>query len=175
MRTLPLVGFGIALPSEYSSVVPTGTTEPRASASVAELDPLRLLEEIRAIQHHLAALASGQTPHLVARPDSSLDGFLSGLATAWQQGEVRATHRLAPRPARDWRTRKDPFETVWPRVLAWLEEDPDRVGRELFERLQCELPGVFHDGQLRTLQRRIKHWRMAAARELIFASSHDAA
>jgi hypothetical protein len=140
------------------------------------LDPLRLLEEIRVVQHHLAGLASGQPTHLTARHEGSLDGFLAGLATAWQHGEVRATHRRAPRPRRDWRTRADPFASVWPCVRTWLEAEPDRIGRELFERLQGELPGVFPDGQLRTFQRRVRDWRQAAARQLVFASpSKDAA
>jgi hypothetical protein len=158
-----------------ASAAVTDEMKERLRAVAAQLDPLRLLEEIRAVQHHLAALASGQTPHLAPRSDGSLDGFLTGLVTAWQQGEVRATHRLAPKPARDWRTRKDPFETVWPLVRTWLEAEPDRVGRELFERLQREQTGVFHDGQLRTFQRRVKEWRQAAARRLVFASSQSAA
>jgi hypothetical protein len=153
----------------------TDEMKERLRATAAQLDPLRLLEEIRALQHHLVALASGKTPHLPARPDASLDGFLTGLATAWQQGEVRATHRLEPRPARDWRTRKDPFETAWPLVVTWLEAEPDRIGKELFRRLQAEQAGVFPDGQLRTFQRRVKEWRRAAARELVFASSQGAA
>ena len=156
----------------------SGVTEEmkeRLLATAAQLDPLRLLEEIRAVQHHLAALACGETPHLAARTEGSLDGFLTGLATAWQDGEVRATHRLEPRPTRDWRTRKDPFETVWPRVVTWLKVEPDRIGRELFERLQSEQAGVFPDGQLRTFQRRVKEWRRAAARQLIFASPQGAA
>lgn len=159
-----------------ASAAVTDEMKERLRAVAAQLDPLRLLEEIRAVQHHLAALAAGQTPHLAPRHEGQLDGFLTGLATAWQQGEVRATHRLAPRPARDWRTRKDPFETAWPRVRAWLEAEPDRIGKELFERLQCEQPRVFPDGQLRTFQRRVKEWRQAAARQLVFASSsQDAA
>ena len=153
----------------------TDEMKERLHAVAAQLDPLRLLEEIRAAQHQLAELAAGHTPHLAPRHEGSLDGFLTGLATAWQQGEVRATHRLTPRPARDWRTRKDPFETAWPRVRAWLEAEPDRIGRELFERLQSEHPAVFPDGQLRTFQRRVKEWRQAAARQLVFASSQDAA
>ena len=60
-------------------------------------------------------------------------------------------------------------------MRAWLEAEPDRVGQELFARLQAELPGVFPDGQLRTFQRRVKEWRHAAARHLVFASSEDAA
>ena len=139
------------------------------------LDPLRLLEEIRVVQHHLAGLASGEPTHLTARHEGSLDSFLAGLATAWQHGEVRATHRRAPRPRRDWRTRPDPFASVWPCVRTWLEAEPDRIGRELFMRLQKELPGVFPDGQLRTFQRRVREWRLAAARQLVFASPSEGA
>lgn len=153
----------------------TDEMKDRLRAVAIQLDPLRLLEEIRSVQHHLAALAVGETTHL-ARAEGNLDAFLAGLATAWQHGEVRATHRRMPRPARDWRTRKDPFESAWPCVRAWLEAEPDRIGRELFVRLQGELPGVFPDGQLRTFQRRVREWRHAAARQLVFASpSKDAA
>jgi len=158
-----------------ASAAITDEMKQRLRAVADQLDPLRLLEEIRAVQQHLAALAAGQTPHLAPRHEGHLDGFLKGLATAWQQGEVRATHCTAPRPARDWRTRQDPFETAWPGVRAWLEAEPDRVGKELFARLQAEQPGVFPDGQLRTLQRRIKEWRQAAARQLVFASPSQAA
>jgi hypothetical protein len=147
----------------------------RLRAVAIQLDPLRLLEEIRSVQHHLAALAAGQTTH-VPRAQGNLEVFLAGLATAWQHGEVRATHRRTPRPARDWRTRKDPFESVWSSVRAWLEAEPDRIGRELFLRLQGEVPGVFPDSQLRTFQRRVREWRYAAARQLVFATpSEDAA
>src|ERR1700704_5025367 len=157
------------------SAAMTEEMKDRLRAVAIQLDPLRLLEEIRSVQHHLAALAAGQTTHL-PRGEGNLDAFLAGLATAWQHGEVRATHRRTPRPARDWRTRKDPFESAWPCVRAWLEAEPDRIGRELFVRLQGELPGVFPDGQLRTFQRRVREWRQAAARQLIFAPpSQDAA
>jgi hypothetical protein len=157
-----------------SAAVPDAMKD-RLRAVAIQLDPLRLLEEIRSVQHHLAALAAGETTH-VPRAEGNLDAFLAGLATAWQHGEVRATHRRTPRPARDWRTRKDPFESAWPCVRTWLEAEPDRIGRELFVRLQGELPGVFPDGQLRTFQRRVREWRHVAARQLVFASpSEDAA
>ena len=157
------------------SAAVTDGMKDRLRAVAVQLDPLRLLEEIRSVQHHLAALAAGQTTH-VPRAEGNLDAFLVGLATAWQHGEVRATHRRTPRATRDWRTRKDPFETAWPCIRAWLEAEPDRIGRELFVRLQGELPGVFPDGQLRTFQRRVREWRHAAARQLVFASpSEDAA
>lgn len=58
-----------------------------------------------------------------------------------------------------WRTRKDPFEGVWPEVEQWLKQTPYVSAKSLFERLQQKYPGKFTDGQLRTFQRRINSWR----------------
>lgn len=79
------------------------------------------------------------------------------------------------RPAHDWRTRKDPFEKVWAGIKSQLEQEPRLEARTLFEALQREQPGVFADGQLRTLQRRIKHWRAVEgpAREVYFPQVHE--
>ena len=52
----------------------------------------------------------------------------------------------------------------------WFDAEPERTGRELFERLQAEHPGVYPNGQLRTLQLRLKGWRREAARRLVFAT-----
>ena len=91
----------------------------RLRALAGTLDPLGLLDEVRAIQHHLAGLAAGSTVHPMPQRDADLDGFLGSLALAWRAGEVRPTHRPRKRPPRHWRTRKDPFETTWPRVVEW--------------------------------------------------------
>ena len=58
-----------------------------------------------------------------------------------------------------WRTRPDPFEEVWPSLTPFLETNPGLQAKELFEHLQREDPGRYADGQLRTLQRRVKVWR----------------
>jgi hypothetical protein len=50
----------------------------------------------------------------------------------------------------------------------WFEAEPWRTSRELFERLQEAHPGLFPDGQLRTLQRRVKTWRHALAHKMVF-------
>ena len=121
-------------------------------AVLGAVDPLALLDEIRAVQHHLAALAAGATVHPMPERDADLDGFLRSLALAWRAGEVRPTHRARQRPPRHWRTRQDPFETSWPRIVQWLETEPHRTAKELFDRLRREQPGVFLPGQLRTLQ-----------------------
>jgi hypothetical protein len=46
--------------------------------------------------------------------------------------------------------------TVTEQLKAWFEEEPWRTGRELLEKLQAEQPGVYPDGLLRTVQRRLK-------------------
>jgi hypothetical protein len=57
---------------------------------------------------------------------------------------------------RHWRTREDPFHGVWDQLRQQIEETPGLEAKTLFERLQREYPGRFSDGQIRTLQRRIK-------------------
>jgi len=68
-----------------------------------------------------------------------------------------------------WRTRKNPFEKVWPDVLQWLQSEPDTTAKLLFERLQKDHPGEFTDGQLRTLQRRVQEWRQIMAKQLVYS------
>jgi hypothetical protein len=60
---------------------------------------------------------------------------------------------------------------VWPTVRAWLEEQPEKTAKDLFLRLQTDHAGRFSNGQLRTLQRRVKAWRSEMARRLIFAGA----
>ena len=145
-------------------------TKEKLAAVMATLDPLRLLDEIRAMQRHIASLQRGEKSYVLPHRDVDLDRFLRELSRAWKDGEARATHRRAKRPERNWRTRKDPFEAVWPRVVIWLETEPQRNAKELLERLRRE-GEEFTDGHLRTLQRRVKDWRLQAARRLIFAAA----
>jgi hypothetical protein len=139
---------------------------------ILQLDPLQLLEEIRAIQHQIVRLANGGQPYTPTSLKEDLSRFLANLSTVWREGEVRPTHASVTRPPRHWRTRPDPFESEWPLVRQWLEADPDQTAVQLFERLQRETPRQFHNGQLRTLQRRLKQWRGTMARRLVFGA-HD--
>ena len=70
--------------------------------------------------------------------------------------------------ARRGRRRPDPFVSVTSQMRAWFEAEPWRTVGELFERLQDEHPGVFPDGQLRMLQRRLKEWRREQAHRMVF-------
>ncbi len=74
----------------------------------------------------------------------------------------------------DWRTRKNPFEDVWDSIKAMLSINSGLEAKTIFEDLQRKQPGRFADGQLRTLQRRIKHWRATEGpcKEIFFAQIH---
>lgn len=80
--------------------------------------------------------------------------------------ESKSSHR--------WRTRPDPFESFWDEIAALLELNPGLEAKTLFEELQRRYPGRFSDGQLRTLQRRVKSWRAlnGPGREVFFAQDH---
>ena len=74
----------------------------------------------------------------------------------------------------DWRTRQDPFDDVWAEIETKLEANPGFESKTLFEYLQRRHPGRFSDGQLRTLQRRVKVWRATTgkAKEVFFPQVH---
>ena len=95
--------------------------------------------------------------------------FLSGLRTAWQAGEVRPTNQPKEKPKRG-RRRPDPFAAVTGQLREWFADEPWRTSREFFDRLQAAHPGVYPDGQLRTLQRRLKLWRHERAHAMVFGT-----
>jgi hypothetical protein len=149
----------------------TEETRCRVKATYAELDPVRLLSEVRASQRQLVEIADRPLAGETAPPTApTLEQFLSGLRTAWQDGEVRPTSRPRDKVKRE-RRRPDPFVAVTAQMREWFEAEPWRTSRELFERLQEQQPDVYPVGQLRTLQRRIKGWRSEVAHKLVFGAA----
>jgi len=73
-----------------------------------------------------------------------------------------------------WRTRNDPFEDVWQEVAQMLSAEPGLEALTLFQHLQRTYPGNYQDGQLRTLQRKVKKWRATEGppREVMFPQEH---
>ncbi len=69
---------------------------------------------------------------------------------------------------------RGPFGEVWERFRRQIQESPGLEAKTLFEWLQREYPGRFSDGQIRTLQRRIKLWRATEgpAQEVYFGQKH---
>lgn len=74
-----------------------------------------------------------------------------------------------------WRTREDSFAEVWEELKAKLEINPGLESKTLFEYLQRCFPGKFSDGQLRTLQRKVKVWRALEGppKEVFFEQKHS--
>jgi len=75
---------------------------------------------------------------------------------------------------RDWRTREDPFVEHWPEVEALLAVTPALEAKTLFEVLVEKYPGRYEEGQLRTLQRRVRSWRSERGpdKEVVLAQQH---
>ena len=139
----------------------------------ATLDPVALLHTIGEAQSALTSLVS---PEFGSNPRAqSLERFLDRLPDRWLEGQEHAGRKPRVRSPRTWRTRKDPFEGVWCRVLSWLEEDPDASAVVLLERLQGTDPEHFNRAHLRTLQRSVQKWRGIMAIKLVYAGSGDVA
>lgn len=64
----------------------------------AGLDPLKLLEEMRAVQAYLAALANGETPPPTIAEPPNLAMFVASLSSAWHAGETRPTFSIEAKP-----------------------------------------------------------------------------
>lgn len=75
---------------------------------------------------------------------------------------------------RVYRTRQDPFDKDWPQLKTMLTDANELEAKALFEWLQEQHPGRYDPGQVRTLQRRIKHWRATEGpdKEVFFAQEH---
>ena len=76
---------------------------------------------------------------------------------------------------RDWRTREDPFSEVWPEIETLIKEAPNLQALTIFQELQRRYPEKFQDGQLRTLQRRVRVWRAlyGPEQEVFFPQNHQ--
>ena len=75
-----------------------------------------------------------------------------------------------------WPTRKDPFADDWSFVEQMLDETQATLeAKTLFEYLQRAYPGKYHDGQLRTLQRRVKAWKAlyGPSKEIFFSQHYN--
>ncbi len=100
-------------------------------------------------------------------------GMSERSARAWQHGPLPAEFGAL----REWRTRSDPFATIWSsEVEPLLARDVAGVlqGPTVLSWIQERHPGEFADGLLRTLQRRMREWRAlhGAPKEVFFEQQH---
>ncbi len=112
-------------------------------------------------------LGKGQSLYLAALRA----GMDTKSARKYRQADRLPSESFTPRT---WQTREDPFQEVWPELQDLLERNPGLQAKTLFEDLQRRFPGRFQDGQLRTLQRKIKAWKAVAGppKEVFFDQVH---
>lgn len=151
----------------------TAATRERVAAIYAMLDPVQLLNATRFGQQRLVETAdrpaSGELFAPTAPSAPTLEEFLVGLRTAWQEGEVRPTSKSKEKAKRG-RRRPDPLVAVTAQLHEWFEAEPWRTARELLERLQDKEP-EYPVGLLWTVQRRLKIWWRDKAHELVFSAA----
>ena len=100
-------------------------------------------------------------------------GMSERSARKWQKGPMPSDTKSP----RTWRTRRDPFDSVWTSdVVPLLESDEGRVleAKTILEELDRRHPGQFGEAHLRTLQRRVRDWRAVSgpSREVVFPQEH---
>ncbi|MBX0327645.1 hypothetical protein K2Z83_08140 [Oscillochloris sp. ZM17-4] len=143
----------------------------RMDTIVDALDPVRLLAQIGQLQAALwsqALVRDGAANDHGPLPPVRFVVEADGVGATLPQTEAaapllrhqkRAYHRAETALPRWWRTRLDPFATVWAEIEQWLEAAPTRTAKSLFAELQQRYPDQYAPMQLRTLQRRIATWR----------------
>jgi hypothetical protein len=104
---------------------------------------------------------------------------IAAMKAGMDEKTARKYHKLGKLPSEvqqdhTWRTRKDPFEDTWDEIKIMLEINSGLEAKSIFEYFQRRFPGQFEDGQLRTLQRRIKTWRASEgpSKEVFFTQIH---
>ena len=153
----------------------------RLRDSYQGLDPVVLLKELEHLQDQFWEYAhrkpSSSIGSVVACESISRDTDPPKMIVAapLRRAEISTVVQKTPRIYRrtrkptvphTWRTRKDPFVEVWGQIQLQFDINPSRTVKELFQELQQRYPGKFSNGQLRTLQRRIKQRR----REQMYSS-----
>jgi hypothetical protein len=140
----------------------------------ADLDPVRLLAEIRSGQQALVAISEGTVilPLDTSAAPIPVADFLAGLRTAWRMGEIRPTAQPSLKPKRGRRC-PDPPIAVTDDLRSWFEADPTQTGSQLLLRLQTSDPDRYPDALLRTVQRRLKICRSEIACLLVFGNPNQ--
>jgi hypothetical protein len=100
-------------------------------------------------------------------------GMSQPTARKWRDGALPTEAK----PPRTWRTRQDPFESVWTTDVVPLLEADTRgklKAKTVLGELNQKYPGEYGNEHLRTLQRRIRHWRAIHGpdQEVFFVQDH---
>jgi hypothetical protein len=135
----------------------------RLRALYRTLDPVILLSQMRAAQAELGnRIAHRKAPASLDSPSTT-----SNLQTAWQDGEIRPTHRRRYVRTKPVPPRPKIFDAVRVEIDKLLRANPTVSAVELLSRIRSEYPARYDDVNLRTMQRERKRWRENAMKRLI--------
>jgi hypothetical protein len=123
------------------------------------LDPVSLLRSIHWQQDRLAKLAVDVAVVSAAILETGNAAAANGGAIQTEGRHYKRSPKV--RTAHDWRTRIDPFAEMWAEVELLLKKAPETTATALLEHLQDRHPGRFEQKHLRTLQRKVKLWRLS--------------
>jgi len=120
-----------------------------------------------------------QVKHLFLFLRQGLPLYLAAAKAGMNERTARKYSRAWELPSqmkreRDWCTREDPFLGVWSEVEELLGVNPGLQAKTIFDWLCREYPGMFQEGQLRTLQRKMRRWRALEGepKEVYFPQRH---
>jgi len=147
----------------------------RLTGIAQALDPVHLLRQIERLQNALWQHAMTQLPESGPEIMNAVSGnaptvrFTLDLSTTNEttargesEGGRKYRRTKGVKSLRLYRTRPDPFVTVWEEIEQELMAHPERTAKAVFQDLQERHPGAFPENQPRTLQRRVQAWRMRA-------------
>ncbi|MEM9767652.1 MAG: IS630 family transposase [Cyanobacteria bacterium P01_D01_bin.71] len=88
--------------------------------------------------------------------------YVAGFSARTGQRIEAGNYRPGRGRLRDWRTRLDPLDTVWESDLVPLMLEKVHLNSvQLLKYLQEQYPGQYDETVLRTLQRRVRSWRLS--------------
>ncbi len=139
-------------------------------------DPLALLETTRRAQATLASLSAGHRqqepgrargpvdPEQVGKEQHTLSRFLRNPHLLWNESqpkpEPKKKRRYTPR-------QRTLFAEHQEQIEQWLESDVAMSAAEILRRLMALAPESYHEGQQRSMERRVREWRAARAERLL--------
>ncbi len=141
-------------------------------------DPVVLLETIRRAQATLASLSAGHEqqeprrargtidPEQADREQRTLSRFLRNLQLLWNESQPNPKPKTKRRYTPRQRTL---FAEHHEHIEQWLESEDTLSAAEVLRGLMALAPGHYHEGQLRSIKRRVREWRAARAERLLGA------
>jgi len=146
------------------------SSEVKASLAhvLATVDPVVLLDEIRAAQEDLGRRVDQRG--VDASNASTLDVFkdLAAATPSARSGEQRVIHRRPYRRRKPIPKKARMLDNYEDQARSWLQRQPGLTAVEILQRLRELAPaGTFTDKHLRTVQRALAVWRADAIRQWI--------